>query len=255
MSFSGDQYRFTGPSHNPGYSVKGQEWYQEPTVAAEYETKRFSRGGRLIDRREKAVVLESLGEVEGRSVLDIAAGTGRFSLAVADRGADVVSVDISAAMLGQARVKARSRATRGTLDFLRGDASSLPFEDDAFDAVVAMRFFHLADEPVAFLEEMRRVAADRVVFDTFRSYTARSLYTWALPMGSRLASPADVDRWLRAADLELHRADHDWLLPYGLYRSIPLALARAIRSLDRRLVAIPGLRRLATVSYWTARVP
>ncbi|MFP4628993.1 MAG: class I SAM-dependent methyltransferase [Halobacteriales archaeon] len=235
--------------------MKGQEWYQEPTIAAEYESKRFSRGGRLIDRREKAVVFDALGTVEGRSVLDIAAGTGRFSVALADRGAEVVSVDISQAMLGQAREKTRARSLAGTINFLRGDASALPFPDDAFDAVVAMRFFHLVDDPVPFLEELRRVAADRVVFDTFRRRSARSLYTWALPMGSRLAAPAEVHGWLDAAALEVERAEHDWLLPYGFYRAVPLALARAVRPIDDRLVRSPGLSRLATVSYWTAAVP
>lgn len=235
--------------------MKGQEWYREPTVAAEYEAKRFSRGGRLIDRREKAAVLDGLGSVEDRTILDIAAGTGRFSVAMADRGADVISVDISEAMLGRARTKARSDTHRGTLEFLLGDASSLPFGDDAVDAVVAMRFFHLADDPVRFLSELRRVATDRIVFDTFRRYSARSLYTWALPMGSRLASPREVVGWLDDADLRLDRAEHDWLLPYGFYRSIPLALARAVRPADARLVDLPGLNRLATVSYWSARVP
>lgn len=235
--------------------MKGQEWYQEPAVAAEYEEKRFSGGGRLIDRREKTAVLDALGPVDDMTVLDIAAGTGRFSVTLADLGADVISVDISAAMLGQARDKARTREHAGTLEFLLGDASTLPFGDDAVDAVIAMRFFHLADEPVRFLSEMRRVASERVVFDTFRSWSARSLYTWALPMGSRLASPTEVRTWLHDADLDLARAEHDWLLPYGFYRAIPLALAKGIRPVDARLGTLPGVRRLSTVSYWNASVP
>ncbi|MFW6448781.1 MAG: class I SAM-dependent methyltransferase [Halobacteriota archaeon] len=235
--------------------MKGQEWYQEPTIAAEYESKRFSRGGRLIDRREKVAVLDALGPVEGRSILDIAAGTGRFSVELAGRGADVVSLDISQAMLGQAREKVRARSVDGSVAFLRGDASALPFPDDAFDAVVAMRFFHLVNEPEAFLEELRRVATETVVFDTFRRYSARSVYTWALPMGSRLASPSEVHGWLDAAGLELEDAEHDWLLPYGFYRAVPLGLARAVRPVDSRLVRWPGLGRIATVSYWTASVP
>ena len=39
----------------PCYIVKGQEWYQATEVAENYEDKRFSRGGRLIDRREKQI--------------------------------------------------------------------------------------------------------------------------------------------------------------------------------------------------------
>ena len=58
--------------------VKGQEWYQQETVAEDYEDKRFSRGGgRLTDRLEKAAVLDALAPVSDKRVLEIACGTGR----------------------------------------------------------------------------------------------------------------------------------------------------------------------------------
>ena len=41
-------------------SVKGREWYQEHDIAEAYDDKRFSRGGRYIDRREKAAVVDAL---------------------------------------------------------------------------------------------------------------------------------------------------------------------------------------------------
>lgn len=234
--------------------MKGEEWYQEDSVASSYETKRFSRGGRLIDQREKAAVLEALGPVEGQRILDIAAGTGRFSLLLAEQGADVVAVDISRAMLDQAEEKRRSIATAGTLAFLRGDASTLPFEDDSFDAVIAMRFFHLVDDAVRFLEELKRVSAETVIFDTFNRYSCRSVYNWALPMGSQLVSTAEVEGWLDAVGLTRRAVVDDWILPYGFYRIVPLGLARLIRPVDARVVAIPGIRRAASVSYWTTTV-
>ena len=60
-------------------TVKGREWYQADAVAEAYENKRFSGGGRLIDRREKRAVLEAMAPVEGKRILEIACGTGRFS--------------------------------------------------------------------------------------------------------------------------------------------------------------------------------
>lgn len=239
-------------AHNTN-TVKGEEWYQAKSVAESYETKRFSRGGRLIDQREKQAVLEALGPVEGKRILDIAAGTGRFSLLLAELGADVTAVDISQAMLEQARDKRRGLVPTGTLSFFQGDASQLPFPDDAFDAVIAMRFFHLADDPVSFLDELARVADDTVIFDTFNRYSCRSIYNWALPMGSQLVSSREVTEWIGATDLELVDVTDDWLLPYGLYRIIPLQLARLLRPADARFVRVPGIRSLATVSYWTLR--
>lgn len=242
------------PTQNP-IVVKGQEWYQEQAVAEAYESKRFSRGGRLIDQREKHAVLDALGPVEDRRILDIAAGTGRFSMLLSENGASVISVDISRAMLTQAREKEQSVEHGGSLVFLQGDASNLPFPDDSFDAVIAMRFFHLADRPEEFLSELRRVSSEVVVFDTFNRYSARSIYNWALPMGSRLASHREVTGWIDGAGLDLVDVEVDWILPYGFYREIPLALARLTRPVDRWLVHRPISNRLASVSYWTTRVP
>ena len=63
--------------------MKGQEWYQADDVAEEYDDKRFSRGGQLIDRREKEAVLEAIMPVEDQKVLEIACGTGRFTVMLA----------------------------------------------------------------------------------------------------------------------------------------------------------------------------
>jgi ubiquinone/menaquinone biosynthesis C-methylase UbiE len=232
--------------------VKGREWYQADDVAAEYEEKRFSRGGRLIDRREKQAVLDALSPVEGREVLEIACGTGRFTVALAERGADVVGLDISAEMLAQGREKAR-RAGKA-VEFLRGDAGRLPFPDDSFDAVFAMRFFHLADTPATYLSEMARVAREQVFFDTFNATSARSVYNWALPMGSRLYDREEVTDLFAEVSLEPTGADHDFVFPFGLYRQVPNRVADGVRDVDRAVGRTPVGDRLASVSYWDARV-
>ena len=235
-------------------SVKGQEWYQATDVAQEYDDKRFSQGGRLIDRREKEAVLDAIGPVEDKKVLEIACGTGRFTTMLAELGADIVGLDISAQMLNEARSKAKAAGVRDTVEFMRGDAGRLPFEDDEFDAVIAMRFFHLADTPAEYLAEIRRVSAGDVMFDTFKSSSTRSIYNWALPMGSRLYSRSEVKSLVKGAGLEMVDNSHDFLLPYGLYRSIPNGLASAFRRVDTTLGKTPIGGPLASVSYWHATV-
>ena len=234
--------------------MKGQEWYQATDVAEEYEDKRFSRGGRLIDRREKEAVLDALGPVEDREVLEIACGTGRFTVMLAERGADITGLDISGPMLGQGREKAIAAGVDDQVEFMRGDAARLPFPDDSFDVVFAMRFFHLADTPAAYLSEMRRVARDRVFFDTFNSFSARTIYNWALPMGSRLYSSGEVEKLLAEAGLSLVEAEHDFLLPYGFYRKIPNSVASNFRSLDTSLGRTGPGKRASSVSFWHAEV-
>ncbi len=235
-------------------SVKGQEWYQADDIAEEYDDKRFSQGGQLIDRREKEAVLEAITPLEDRSVLEIACGTGRFTVMLAERGADVVGLDISAAMLQRGREKAHRAGVTDRLEFLRGDAGRLPFPDDHFDTVVAMRFFHLADDPAAFLSEMRRVSREQIVFDTFNRFSARSVYNWALPMGSRLYSKSEVAVLLAKNDLTLIDVEDDFLVPYGVYRSIPNVLAEPIRTVDQAIGRVPVSDHLASVSYWDTRV-
>jgi SAM-dependent methyltransferase len=235
--------------------VKGQEWYQADSVAQEYDDKRFSGGGRLIDRREKAAVLEAVEPAADNRVLEIACGTGRFTVMLAERGVDIVGLDISGPMLQQGREKARAANVSESLEFLRGDAARLPFPDDHFDVVLAMRFFHLAEDPAAFMTELRRVSRNRVVFDTFNSFSTRTIYNWALPMGSRLYTRSDVTGLIEGAGLDLIDVQHDFVVPYGLYRGLPNGLAQPIRDLDTTLSGLPGGHRLASVSYWTAAVP
>ncbi|QLG26204.1 class I SAM-dependent methyltransferase [Halorarum halophilum] len=234
--------------------MKGQEWYQADSVAEEYDAKRFSRGGRLIDRREKEAVLDAVAPVEDKRVLEIACGTGRFTAMLAERGADIVGLDISDAMLSQGREKARRAGVSNRIEFMRGDAARLPFPDDHFDIVFAMRFFHLADTPAKFLAEMARVSKRRVFFDTFNGASLRVLYNWALPMGSRLYSGSEVERLVTDAGLHLANQTHDFLLPYGFYRKVPNAVADPFRNADTKLGATPLGNVLASVSYWTAEV-
>ena len=233
--------------------MKGKEWYQADDVAQEYDDKRFSRGGRLIDHREKEAVLDALEPLDGKRVLEVACGTGRFTVMLAEHGAEVVALDISSAMMVQGREKARRAGVADRIEFLRADAARLPFPDDHFDAVLAMRFFHLADTPAKFLAEMARVTKDVVFFDTFNDFSSRVAYNWLLPMGSHLYSRSDVERLLDDAGLHLHGEAHDFVLPYGFYRKIPNALAQEFRELDNSVGDTSIGEKLASVSYWTAR--
>ena len=74
---------------------------------------------------------------DGRRVLDLGCGKGRFATRLAESGAEVVGIDLSAAMLAEAKGLAR----------VRGSARRLPFASATFDAVVAVEVFeHLADD-------------------------------------------------------------------------------------------------------------
>jgi len=103
------------------------------------------------DRRWRQLVHDALDLAPGQSVLDLAAGTGTSSEPFADAGVRVVPCDFS---LGMLKVGRRRRAD---LQFVAGDATRLPFADDAFDAVtMSFGLRNVVDVPAA-LAEMRRV--------------------------------------------------------------------------------------------------
>ena len=87
---------------------------------------------------------------KGTRLLDVATGPGYVAAAASQRGASVIGVDFSAAMVAEA-----SRQYPG-VEFREGDAEALPFPNCAFDAVV-MNFglLHLASPEQAFIEAHR----------------------------------------------------------------------------------------------------
>jgi SAM-dependent methyltransferase len=88
------------------------------------------------------VLLELLGPVEGRSVLDIACGHGRITRELARRGADVVGIDISGGLIARARALAENEP-RG-IRYIHADVTAPGMLDEGgFDA--ASCHFGLSD--------------------------------------------------------------------------------------------------------------
>jgi ubiquinone/menaquinone biosynthesis C-methylase UbiE len=76
-------------------------------------------------------LLEAVRIGRGDRTLDLACGPGYATSRAAERGAEVVGVDIAGAMVALARER------HPTLEFRQANAEALPFPDASFDAVVA----------------------------------------------------------------------------------------------------------------------
>jgi ubiquinone/menaquinone biosynthesis C-methylase UbiE len=111
-------------------------------------------------------LVERQADLRGRRVLDVGCGTGRLSVALAERaGAKVWGVDPSPEMLAVARAK----APRGAA-FKEARAESLPFKDGWFERVVLWLVAHLVDRAAAFAEARRVLSpGGRVAVVTFDS--------------------------------------------------------------------------------------
>ena len=91
----------------------------------------------------------------GMRVLDVGTGTGSAAIAAAQRGADVVGLDIVAAHLDAAR--ARAAEAGAEIEWVEGDALALPFEEDSFDRVLSAFGSISAADPDGAADELVRV--------------------------------------------------------------------------------------------------
>ncbi len=91
----------------------------------------------------------------GSRVLDVAGGSGTTALAAARCGGDVVSLDYVTALQEAGRRRAAAEAL--PIDFVEGDAQSMPFADASFDAVVSAVGVMFAPDQEAAASEMLRV--------------------------------------------------------------------------------------------------
>jgi SAM-dependent methyltransferase len=105
---------------------------------------------RRTEPRIAAQVWAALGDA--RTVLNVGAGTGSYE--PPDR--DVSAVEPSPVM--------RAQRPRDAAPCVAATAENLPFEDQSFDAAMAFATLHHWKDPIAGLQEMRRVARRVVVF-------------------------------------------------------------------------------------------
>ncbi|WP_067463511.1 class I SAM-dependent methyltransferase [Nocardia amamiensis] len=133
-----------------------------PALAAVYErawrpTVFYLASGRTTaaDRRDAVATLRLRGP---QKVLDIACGPGNFTKYLSESLSGdgyAVGVDYSAPML--ARAVTDNAGSR--VGYLRGDARTLPFADEAFDAVCCFGALYLIPDPLTATLEMIRVLA------------------------------------------------------------------------------------------------
>lgn len=119
------------------YSATGEAWQRGP--------------GRVYDHLAEVLVAASPVALAGRLVLDVGAGTGAASRAIARAGGRPVAVDLAPGMLAVDRVRRPPAAV--------ADGRHLPLSTDACGAVVAaFSYNHVPDPHIALAEAARVVA-------------------------------------------------------------------------------------------------
>ncbi|MBR1575987.1 MAG: bifunctional demethylmenaquinone methyltransferase/2-methoxy-6-polyprenyl-1,4-benzoquinol methylase UbiE [Bacteroidales bacterium] len=114
-----------------------------------------------IDKSWRRRALRQIVEPERpQRILDLACGTGDFSLAIASKAhpdTTVTGVDLSEGMLSVMREKVAAAGLEGRISAGQGDAEHLRFPDDSFDRVTIAFGIRNFEHREAALQEIRRV--------------------------------------------------------------------------------------------------
>jgi SAM-dependent methyltransferase len=140
---------------------------------------------------------QTLGDIQGGWVLDVATGRGGFVELLADRLGgyrQIVGVDIAAPMIAGASRDTGQERTH----FIQMDAGRLGFADESFDMVsISASLHHLADASPVLSEigRMLRPGGHLVVAEMHRDATTEAqrtsvrLHNWAAAVDSALGLP------------------------------------------------------------------
>jgi demethylmenaquinone methyltransferase / 2-methoxy-6-polyprenyl-1,4-benzoquinol methylase len=186
---------------------------------------RYDRVGAIMsfgqDPRWRKAMIQAVGPRPGQRVLDVATGTGMVAFALAGRGAHVVGLDQSEAMLSGARAKLAGAPDEiRHVEFVQGEAEALPFGDGEFDALTFTYLLRYVDDVAATMTELARVVKPggrigMVEFGVPSQPVLRGLWRLhtrvGLPLLGRLVSPAwvEVGRFLGPNIEDFHTREPD----------------------------------------------
>jgi ubiquinone/menaquinone biosynthesis C-methylase UbiE len=102
--------------------------------------------------------LEAVQPLPVDRMLDVGCGSGLFAIQIAALVERVMGVDLSPAMLDQAR-GAQADAGVSNVEWRQANVAELPFEDAAFSIVTSRAMLHHVASPMRAMTEMRRVCA------------------------------------------------------------------------------------------------
>jgi SAM-dependent methyltransferase len=138
----GEESNMTAPAANPNKAL--------------WEKGDFTRIADTMRDSGDAFV-ESLGITEGMDVLDVGCGDGTTAVPTAQRGANVLGVDISSPLVAAGNARAEALGL-SNLRFEEGDASHLDGQaDDSFDLVMSIFGAMFAPRPFDVAKELVRV--------------------------------------------------------------------------------------------------
>jgi SAM-dependent methyltransferase len=254
-------------------ALKDQEYEAMPEV---FTPQPAGWRSELLDRMEIPPHLEALRPLEGRRVLEIGCGDGRFTTLMSQLGADVLAVDFSLAGLQRVKKNLQSGVApttykvprprtpgtpAGRVGLVQADASKFHVAPCSFDRALSatpldsrderMRMYHTVAES---LNDSGRYVAGvehddlhrRILgLPMIRRYTAGGVLIEHLDIPTMRREIAPYFRRIRIRSIRAH-------LPFVRRLQPPIAVTVAV---SRVCCAIPGLRHLGEILVACAERP
>ena len=154
----------------------------------------FFFGAILQPGRERAV--RSIVSRPGLRVLELGIGTG-LTAPLYSRDWSVVGVDLSSAMLIQARKRIHELRLQQSVRLLQADGAQLPFDDESFDVVLVPYVMSVVPDPISVGRELRRVcrpSGQIILLNHFLSQDSfgAKLERWISPWTTRIGFRTDL---------------------------------------------------------------
>jgi ubiquinone/menaquinone biosynthesis C-methylase UbiE len=221
---------------------------QHEAIREEYR-RQAPRWGRMDISDHLQWVVDRLPLSRHTEVIDVAAGTGLFSRAVAPSVARVTAVDLTPEMIEHGRQRAQQDGIANMV-WQQGTAEDLPFPDATFDVAITRFSIHHFVEPATVLREMGRVCragggvvAVDMVSDENHTIAARQdeLETVMDPTHTSVLSPSRLIAAAAAAGLNVQEfLTRDVPMNFDLWQShIPADASsrRTVRQAVEREIA------------------
>jgi ubiquinone/menaquinone biosynthesis C-methylase UbiE len=123
------------------------------------------------------LTLAACADVRGKRILDVGCGSGRYAIALAEKGANVVGIDFASNMLTLARQLARQRGVASRCHFVDADFLEHDFRE-TFHISLAIGLFDYVAEPADYLSRLRRLTSEKVILSFPRPGGWRALQRW-----------------------------------------------------------------------------
>ncbi len=195
----------------------------EVAAARAFEERRFSGPiGAMVAAEQKRVLANMIGRIHERTILDVGTGFGRVAINLALGAARVTAIDVSDALLDEARRQAEAQVVK--VNFLRGDPHALDFKARSLDVVVCLGVLQSARDWRQCLAEACRVADRLVIFDYASAASVAGIHSTIRRVSGRRAyrvlTRRAVERVLARSHFRIRSVHRQFVLPMWLHRTI-----------------------------------